>query len=122
MDRHYVQQVCPFFATKFSLHERSRDSPFNILILGSPVLGGAITRERRAYLRELQDLYLRPDPVPQPADLPSTVAPEITTVINASTSESGRASSQAQNAQLNTPDTFQRRQEGRAPRGDISPP
>jgi hypothetical protein len=29
MDRHYVQQVCPFFATKFSLHERSRDSPFN---------------------------------------------------------------------------------------------
>jgi hypothetical protein len=29
MDRHHVQQVCPFFATKFSLHERSRDSPFN---------------------------------------------------------------------------------------------
>jgi hypothetical protein len=29
MDRHHVQQVCLFFATKFSLHERSRDSPFN---------------------------------------------------------------------------------------------
>ena len=29
MHRHHVQQVCPFFATKFSLHERSRDSPFN---------------------------------------------------------------------------------------------
>jgi hypothetical protein len=32
MARHHVQQVCPFFATKFSLHERSRDSPFNITI------------------------------------------------------------------------------------------
>jgi hypothetical protein len=30
MDRHHVQQVCLFFATKFSLHERSRDSPFNM--------------------------------------------------------------------------------------------
>jgi hypothetical protein len=33
MDCHHVQQVCPFFATKFSLHERSRDSPFNIIFL-----------------------------------------------------------------------------------------
>jgi hypothetical protein len=33
MDRHHVQQVCPFFATKFSLHERSRDSPFNSLYM-----------------------------------------------------------------------------------------
>ena len=30
MDRHHVQQVCPFFATRFSLHEHSRDSPFNM--------------------------------------------------------------------------------------------
>jgi hypothetical protein len=29
IDHHHVQQVCPFFATKFSLHESSRDSPFN---------------------------------------------------------------------------------------------
>jgi IS4 transposase len=30
MARHYVQQMSPWFATLFSLHERSRDSPFNI--------------------------------------------------------------------------------------------
>jgi len=89
------------------------------LILGSPVLG-AITQDQRALLRELQDLYLRPDPVPQPADLPTTVAPELATVINANTSESGRASSPAQNAQLNTPNTLQRRQESQVPRGPDS--
>jgi len=67
------------------------------LILGSPVLG-AITQEQRALLRKLQDLYLRPDPVPQPANLPSTVAPELATVFDANTSKSGRTSSPAQNA------------------------
>lgn len=38
------------------------------LILGNPVIGGAITQEQRALLRELQDLYLLPDPAPQLAD------------------------------------------------------
>jgi hypothetical protein len=76
------------------------------LILGSPVLGGAIKREQRALLRELQDLYLRPDPAPQLADSSRTIAPGQTTVITLSTSESGRASTQAQNTQLNARDTL----------------
>jgi len=88
------------------------------LILGSPVLG-VITQEQRALLRELQDLYLRPDPVPQPADLP-TVAPGLATVIDANPSESGRASTPARNAQLDTSDTLQRRQKSQVPRGPDS--
>lgn len=66
-------------------------------------------------MRELQDLYLRPDPAPQLADVPSTIAPGLTRVITASISESSRASTQAQ-TQLNAPDTLQRGQESRAPR------
>jgi hypothetical protein len=74
----------------------------------------------KSLLRELQDLYLRPDPAPQLADLPSTIAPGLTTVVTTSTSELGRASTQAQNTQLNAPDTLQREQESHAPRGPDS--
>jgi len=91
------------------------------LILGSPVLGGAIKREQRALLRELQDLYLRPDPAPQLAGSSRTIAPGQTTVITASTSESGRASTQAQNTQLNARDTLSLRgQESHEPGGPDS--
>jgi len=76
------------------------------LILGSPVLGSAITREQRALLRELQDLYLRPDPAPQLADSSGTTAIGQNTVITASTSESSRASTHAQNTQPTTQDTL----------------
>jgi hypothetical protein len=44
MARHYVQQMYPWFATLFSLHERSRDSPFNILIF----MGGSCLEFERA--------------------------------------------------------------------------
>lgn len=84
------------------------------LILGSPVLAGAIPQEQRALLRELQDLYLRPSPVRQSAESSATITPGHTTVI---TSESERASTLAQNAQLNPTHMSQQEQESSGPRG-----
>jgi hypothetical protein len=90
------------------------------LILGSPVLGSAISLEQRALLRELQDLYLRPDPAPQLADSSRTIAPGQATVITESTSESSRASTHAQNTELNAQNTLQRGQESYGPGGPDS--
>ncbi|KAI4150287.1 MAG: hypothetical protein LQ340_004169 [Diploschistes diacapsis] len=90
------------------------------LILGSPVLGGAITREQRALLRELQDLYLRPDPTPQLAESLNAITPGQATVITSGTSESGRASTHEQNTQPNAQDTLQQGQKNWGPGGPDS--
>ena len=61
MDRHYVQQVCPFFATKFSLHERSRDSPFNRrYLLSNPEQRTTNQTEMKTIQRQEPDLGTGP--------------------------------------------------------------
>lgn len=87
------------------------------LILGSPVLAGAIPPEQRALLRELQDLYLRPDPVPQSVESATMAVPGRTTVITASSSVLVGASTLAQSAQLNTAHVPQQDQESSVSRG-----
>jgi hypothetical protein len=79
-----------------SLQSKSwHGSSMATLILGSLVLGVIIPQEQRALLRELQDLYLRPDPAPQPTESPATTAPGQTIIVTASTSELGGASTLA---------------------------
>jgi hypothetical protein len=86
------------------------------LILGSPVIGGVITQKQRALLRELQDLYLRPDPVPQLADLPSVSVSGLSISITIRTLESSTYSTHVQNTQLGASETLRSREESHAPR------
>jgi len=56
------------------------------LILDSPILGGAIPVEQRALLRNLQDLYLRSDPLPQSTKTAITTTPGRTNIVTTDSS------------------------------------
>lgn len=76
------------------------------LILGSPVVGRAITKEQGALLRKLQDLHLRPDPVPQLPDSRGAVASGLAASVTTRTPEPGTTSTRPQSTQRDSPDTL----------------